>query len=151
MMRLAFVLLLGFLSNACQTVESISVSQIPAEKARETEIQAESSSPIIFFIPFGSGYIDTAREDLLSQCASPSKIEGTLSKHSSTNYLFGLFMSQKVAMKAYCVAAQDPSVKMKAKSRGKSSDEMDESGGDEKPEGKRKKSKSKSKKAKKGE
>ncbi len=131
---------LGLLGTACQTVESVSTSQFPKKSARKNMIQAESSSPIIFFIPFGTSYIDEAQENLVSQCQSPSRIEGTVSKHTSTNYFIGLFMSQKVELSGYCVAS--------AKEVDKS-DDSDENV-EAKADATKKKEKAKNKKRKKG-
>jgi hypothetical protein len=103
-MKIALIISTMLLQMACQTVESISISQIPDTSRRKGEVRSEASSPIILFIPFGTSFIDEAKADLESRCKPPARIEGVVSKHSSTNYFLGLIMSQKVSMSGYCVA-----------------------------------------------
>jgi hypothetical protein len=105
MKQIFSISLLSLIFTACQTVESISISQIPVTKNRSNAVHSESSSPIIFGIPFGTSYIDEAEQELLSSCAAPSRLEGVLSKHVSTNYFLGLVTSQKVLLSGYCLAS----------------------------------------------
>jgi hypothetical protein len=100
--------------TACTTVESISISQMPEQDERKATVEAHASTPIIFAIPFGTGYIDTARDELLGRCASGA-IEGVLTKFQTTNYFLGLVESQQVSMSGYCV--KEASVRAKGKGK----------------------------------
>lgn len=103
------------LSGACTTVTSISVSQIPEAGQRKHVVRSEGSRPIILLIPFGSGFVEDARKDLLSQCPD-GKIEGVLSKHEDTNYFLGLVQVSSLKMRGYCVAEGRRSGKGKQRS-----------------------------------
>lgn len=101
---LGLILALTWIS--CTTVESISVSQIPAAPARKHKISAAASNPILLLIPFGSSFPERAREQLLAQCPA-GKIEGLLAKHQMTNYFLSLVQVDEVLMEGYCI--QTPS------------------------------------------
>ena len=96
----AFLLAI-FSLNACKTVRSISISQIPSEAGRKNKIVASASNPIIFLVPFGSSFPDNARQELLDQCPGGA-IEGVISKHQTTEYLSVFFMLDEVIFEGYC-------------------------------------------------
>ncbi|MES2745295.1 MAG: hypothetical protein V4655_07700 [Bdellovibrionota bacterium] len=101
--------------TACQTVTSISVSQLPSTKKRTNEISASASSPIILYIPFGTDFIDDARSQLIAQCPSPRRIEGVLSKQVTTNYFLTLIMKDEVQFTAYCSGGKETASEKKKK------------------------------------
>lgn len=91
------------LSQACTTVNSISISQIPAKKNRGTIIHSEGGAPVILGIPFGNHFLDEAMQDLLDQCPAPAKIAGVMTKHQNKVYLGWLIGYQQLSMQGYCM------------------------------------------------
>lgn len=67
----------------------------------------EESSPMILFIPFGSGFVDDARHRLVSKCEGGS-IEGMLTKFERHDYFLGLIQTQNVIMQGYCNKSNNP-------------------------------------------
>lgn len=92
-----------FLLTGCVTVDSISVSQIPVKSQRKRLVQASASRPIILWIPFGTGFVEEARQQLAGQCAA-GEIEGLVSKQESVTYFYLLGVaSSRLSLKGYCV------------------------------------------------
>ncbi len=100
MKKIFLFLFLAINVTACITVESISINQIPAKAQRRNKVYAESWSPIIIGIPFGSAFVDEARADLLNKCRG--KLEGVLKKLQHQNYFLGLYITQNVILEGYC-------------------------------------------------
>ena len=100
-------LVCAYLLIGCVTVDSVSISQIPEKSQRRQKIVSESSSPIIFLIPFGSDYVERAHEEFLSKCPKGA-IEGVVSKHENTRYFGSLVSSASLRLQGYCVAEQKP-------------------------------------------
>ena len=98
---LAFVAVLSALG--CTTVGSISISQIPEKDQRHNVVRGEGWSPIILSIPFGSGYVDDARAELLARCPNGA-IEGVLAKFETHDFFFALFATQNVLLEGYCLS-----------------------------------------------
>lgn len=90
----------------CTTVRSISINQLPEKSQRQSMVRAHAWSPIILFIPFGSGFVDDARADLVAQCTGGA-IEGTLAKFEDVNYFLWLYATQNVTLEGYCVHRHD--------------------------------------------
>ena len=86
----------------CMTVRSVSVSQLPESSLRQSVVTAQTSSPVIFGIPFNTDYLDEVRADFVSRCKDGA-IEGVISKHEDVNYFIGLVVVQKVNLQGYCV------------------------------------------------
>jgi len=86
----------------CTTVRSVSISQLPESAARRSLVTATASSPVIFLIPFNTGYLDEAREDFVGKCHKGA-IEGVLSKDETVDYFLSLFMIQRIHLQGYCV------------------------------------------------
>lgn len=91
---------LQFALSGCMTVASISTGQIPIQAERRHKIRASDSTPIILGIPFGSTFVNQAREDFMAKCRGGA-IEGVLTKFQSTNYPFVAVV--EVTMEGYCV------------------------------------------------
>jgi hypothetical protein len=96
------LVLLGALLSACTTVSSVSISQIPDKAQRSNKVTAHAWSPEIILIPFGSGFVDDARSDLLAQCPGGS-IQGLLAKFEKTDYFLGFYMVQGITFEGYCL------------------------------------------------
>ena len=88
-------LLLSFVS--CAHVQSVSVTQIPAQKGKV--VQAEVSKFMFLMFNFNNDYVDELTEKLRDQCKG-GKVEGILTKHEGRNYI--LFFDSRISAKGYC-------------------------------------------------
>lgn len=98
-----------WLLSGCVTVHSISVSQIPVKAERTKLIKASASRPILFFIPFGTNYVEEARQELAAQCPH-GEIEGLVSKGESVGYFIGVAIA-RINLQGYCVANRSKNAK----------------------------------------
>jgi hypothetical protein len=87
---------------SCQTVNSITVSQIPSLSSRKNPIEVSKNTFTILLIPFGTSYIDDAKKSLLKACPR-GQIEGLMCKYQTTTYVPILVYTSEVVMKGYCV------------------------------------------------
>lgn len=90
---------------ACQSVNSITVSQIPELSARKNPVEVSKNAVTILLIPFGISYIDEAKGALLSACPR-GQIEGLMCKYQTTTYVPILVSTSEVVMKGYCVEGE---------------------------------------------
>lgn len=83
--------------SACVSLNSVSLTQIPAE--RDNSITATSHSWNFLGIAFSNDFVDEVILDLKSQCAE-GKLEGILTKHQTTAYF--LVLKREVIATGYC-------------------------------------------------
>jgi hypothetical protein len=83
--------------SACVSLNSVSLTQIPAE--RGNSITATSNSWNLLGIAFSNDFIDVAIMDLKRQCVG-GKVEGILTKHQTTAYF--LVFKREVIATGYC-------------------------------------------------
>ena len=86
--------------SACVSLNSVSLTQIPAE--RNSSITATSNSWNFLGIAFSNDFIDEAIMDLKRQCIG-GKVEGILTKHQTTLYF--LVFKREVIATGYCQKA----------------------------------------------
>lgn len=101
-LSLASTLIAASLSG-CVTVKSVSASRVPESSQRTHPVHASSSALILFWIPFGSSYVETAAAELSHTCRG-GRVEGVLSKEENVNYFFSLVMLRRVELQGYCLA-----------------------------------------------
>lgn len=99
-----FGIALGLVSTGCMTVRSISANQVPSQSDRRLKISASDSGLVILLVPFGTSFVDSAKERLMAQCPGGA-IEGLLTKFQAT-YVPLLFDKPEVTMEGYCVNPQ---------------------------------------------
>lgn len=102
------IFLATWLLAGCVTVDSISVSQVPAQDARKKIVKASASRPVILLIPFGTSFVEEARKDLQAQCPN-GDIEGLVSKQESVAYPF--VSISRLNLRGYCVEKDSKSSK----------------------------------------
>ncbi|MCT7358978.1 hypothetical protein [Thalassolituus pacificus] len=83
--------------TGCVSLNSVSLTQVPAE--RSNEISATSSSWTFLGIAFSNDFVDEAVLDLKSQCAG-GKVEGILTKFQHT--VFIPVVIREVVATGYC-------------------------------------------------
>ena len=89
--------------SSCQTVNSITLSQIPKKSNRTNIVKSHGSRVYLLIIPVSSTEaFDSARQDLINQCPK-GRIEGLLSKLETANY-FLFFSLERLTLQGYCVS-----------------------------------------------
>ncbi len=98
----------GIISSAallpgCASVQSVSLTSIPAKKG--SEVRAEASRLIILGLNFNNDFIDDMADDLKSQCKG-GQIRGILTKDEAINYFLFLVYSRRVTATGYCLMSK---------------------------------------------
>lgn len=95
-------LLFGSLSFAltagCASLQSVSVTNIPRERGRP--IEANADNPAFLGIHFSNDFADDLPDELRRQCPN-GKVTGIYSKYESTWYV--LVQNREVTVHGYCV------------------------------------------------
>lgn len=85
--------------SSCVHLNSVSQTQIPAN--RTNRVEAEADRWIIFFFNFDNDYVDRVSDRLRKECPG-GRITGILTKDERTNYFIGLVMKRRVSAAGYC-------------------------------------------------
>ena len=98
-----YLLSLGALLTGagCASLQSVSVTNIPTERARP--IQATANNPAFLGIHFDNDFADGVPEALRRQCPN-GKVTGVYAKYETTWYV--LVENRSVTAKAYCVPGE---------------------------------------------
>ena len=100
-----FLVLLASLSFVgCASVNSVSLSSIPA--ARNKEVKAEASRVIILGFNFNNDFVDNMAEDLKAQCPN-GVVRGILTKDEVIQYFLFFVWERKVSATGYCSQARN--------------------------------------------
>ena len=91
-------LFLSMVMTGCATLNSVSLSQIPAE--RSNYIQASAGKLIFLAFNFNNDYVDAVERKLRSQCEG-GQVKGILTKDET--YLYFLFHFKKITASGYCI------------------------------------------------
>ena len=100
-MKKVMGILLSLSFVGCASVNSVSLTSIPANKGKE--VRAEASRTIILGLNFNNDYVDDMAENLKRQCPN-GVIKGILTKDESINY-FLFVWARKVTATGYCLQA----------------------------------------------
>ncbi len=102
-MRLQVVMFLSslILFSGCASVNSVSLTPIPAE--RKSQVKVEKSKVIILGFNFDNDFIDEAVEDLKHQCPN-GRVSGLLTKDETINYFLFFVWKKQITATGYCVA-----------------------------------------------
>ncbi len=90
-------LVLTFAFSSCASLNSVSITQVPAN--RNKPIETEASTWAILGLHFSNSFADEAVEDLKKQCAG-GKISGVFTKYQGRNFF--LWTTRTVTAKAFC-------------------------------------------------
>lgn len=93
-------LVLSLLFVGCASVNSVSLSSIPANKGKE--IHSEASKTIILGFNFNNDYVDDMAEDLKRQCPN-GIVKGILTKDEVIDYFLFIVWARKVTASGYCI------------------------------------------------
>lgn len=99
-MKNTIIILLCLNLISCASVNSVSLSSIPAN--REKEVRTEASRTIILGFNFNNDYVDEMAEDLKRQCPN-GVVKGILTKDEVINYFLFFVWARKVSATGYCL------------------------------------------------
>jgi len=91
-------MLLLFFGTACVSLNSVSISPVPADRSRQ--VFAEASSMAFLGVAFSNTFIDNLTADLASQCPNGS-VKGILTYFENTIYF--IMVERRVQATGYCV------------------------------------------------
>ena len=94
--------LLSLTLAACASLNSVSITPIPA--ARQNQVSAESERWLILGLNFDNDYADRVSADLARRCPD-GKVSGILTKDESYMYFLFFVMKRKVTATGYCARA----------------------------------------------
>ena len=103
-MRFRNLLTLGSLAltlSACASLNSVSITPIPAE--RKNQVSAQAERWIILGFNFDNDYADRVSSDLSQRCPH-GKVSGILTKDESYMYFLFFVMKHKVTATGYCAS-----------------------------------------------
>ena len=103
-MRILLLSSLLVMSSACQSLQSVSLTQIPAQ--RNKKIEAEASRFIFFGMNFNNDYVDTLVEELKDKCEG-GVVRGILTKDVAVNYFLMLLHTRKITATGYCLPGKN--------------------------------------------
>jgi uncharacterized lipoprotein YajG len=120
--------LVGLLLSGCASLNSVSLTPIPAE--RKNLVKTEKSKIIFLGFNFDNDFVDSAVDDLKRQCPN-GKVTGLLTKDENIDYFLYIVWKKQITATGFCIANNSASTpKTKAskskKSRGSASEESDE-------------------------
>ncbi len=99
-------LILGLLSMAflsgCATINSVSLTPIPAD--RKNEVQVQTSRTIFLGFNFDNDFVDNLVEELKQKCPN-GKVTGILTKDENINYFLYIVWKKQVTATGYCIQA----------------------------------------------
>lgn len=104
------VLLISFLSalvglfTGCASIQSVSLTPIPAKKGRKVE--SMTSKMIIFGMNFNNDFVDEMVSDLKRQCKD-GMVTGILTKDEVIDYFLMIVHARKITATGYCQQGQD--------------------------------------------
>jgi hypothetical protein len=88
--------------QACVSLQSVSLTQIPAK--RSNQVVATASRMIILGFNFDNDYVNSITENLKSQCQN-GQVQGILTKDEATAYFGPFVMKRTVTASGYCSKA----------------------------------------------
>lgn len=106
LINLFFLSMVSISLTHCASVNSVSLTSIPAVK--DHEVKKTTSKMIFLGFNFNNDYIDNMAEELQQQCPH-GKISGILTKDETINYFLFFVWERRVTAKGYC---QLPNVKV---------------------------------------
>jgi hypothetical protein len=95
---LAIALALASSLCACTSLQSVSVTQIPANRSKP--VRAEVDNTALFGIHFDNDFVDDLTAQLMQQCPH-GKITGILTKHENTTYV--IVQTRRIVASGWCV------------------------------------------------
>ena len=103
-MKYVLALIIGMQLVGCASVNSISLSSIPA--VRNKEVRSVKEKTIFLGFNFNNDFIDEMNEDLKRQCPN-GMVKGILTKDEVIDYFLRIVWTHKVSATGYCVQSRN--------------------------------------------
>jgi hypothetical protein len=87
------------LTLSCVSLRSVSLTSVPA--GRDSVVQAKESEFLVFGIATNNDFVDDVARTLGRQCQG-GRIQGILTKHYQTIYVYWLLEKRTVEARGYC-------------------------------------------------
>jgi hypothetical protein len=87
------------LSSGCVSLRSVSLTSVP--ESRDSIVQAKESELVILGIASNNDFVDDVARTLGRQCQG-GRIQGILTKHYNTIYVYWLVEKRTVEARGYC-------------------------------------------------
>lgn len=107
----------------CASINSISLTPIPAE--RKAQVKTEKSKVIFMGFNFENDFVNSIVDDLKRQCPN-GKVTGILTKDEDINYFLYIVWKKQITATGFCVPNTMAS-STKNKSRGTASEATEDS------------------------
>jgi|GEM_PF-508985 len=117
---LFLVLLQSLILGGCASINSVSVTSIPAE--RTSPLKVERSKVIVLGLSFDNDFVDEMVSDLQRQCPG-GKVTGILTKDEDINYFLYLVYQKRVTASGYCIGKSAINSQQPRKTRRTSSED----------------------------
>lgn len=125
MLKLFRGLVLSILLASCTSINSVSLTSIPADRSKPVSVEVSKFQVLGF--NFNNEYIDGAVAELSRKCPN-GKVTGILTKDENINYFLYFFWKKQISAKGYCISNQSSS--NSKPSRGTASSQINESNSD---------------------
>lgn len=89
----------SWLAAGCVSLRSVSLTSVP--ESRDSLVQAKESEIVIMGIASNNDFVDDVARTLGRQCQG-GRIQGILTKHYSTTYVYWLIEKRTVEARGYC-------------------------------------------------
>lgn len=99
LISLVGLLTYSLLNSACTSLNSVSLTSIPAQKGNE--VRAERSRLIFLAFNFNNDFVDEMTEDLRAQCPN-GQIQGLLTKDETVMYFGFIVYRRRVVAEGFC-------------------------------------------------
>lgn len=97
--KFLLIALLATYISSCASINSVSLTAIPAKKGRK--ITSERSKMIFFMFNFDNDYINEMTNDLKAKCPD-GQVQGILTKDETIMYFLFLLHKRRVIAEGYC-------------------------------------------------
>ncbi|MBX3021992.1 MAG: hypothetical protein KF799_09975 [Bdellovibrionales bacterium] len=110
MLRILVLMAVSGLLSACASLNSVSVSSVPAK--RDNMVSATAEKTIFLAFNFDNDYVNAMSRELAAKCPG-GKVSGVLTKDETILYFLFIVYKKKVTATGYCeskaaVASAEP-------------------------------------------
>lgn len=102
-MKYLTLVLTLFLMSGCVSLNSVSLTSVPANKNQK--VRAESERFIFMGFNFDNDYVNSITMELKQQCPNGT-VSGLLTKSENINYFLYIFWKSRITASGYCVPSK---------------------------------------------
>ena len=102
-MKLIYLFLAFIFMSGCVSLDSVSVTPVPANRSQK--VRAEAERFIVLGFNFDNDYVNGLTNDLKAQCSNGT-VTGLLAKTETIQYFSFIFWKKRVSATGYCVPSK---------------------------------------------